>query len=133
MKNNSSLLVLVGIGYIGVAVFGSAFPILVLLVMLVSPRATLPESNSDSLAWWAFRIVAVVPSFVIGYALLRRRNWGRYVLIAYNLCWLVFLTYVLLTQSGEGATSATWGVILIIYVVLGGLIWLVSTVSFPVK
>ena len=77
MKNNSSLLVLVGVGYIGVAVIGSAFPILVLLVMLVSPRATLPEFDSDSLAFWAFRIVAVVPCFVIGYALIRRRNWGR--------------------------------------------------------
>jgi heme/copper-type cytochrome/quinol oxidase subunit 4 len=104
--------------------------------MLVSSRATLPEFNSDSLAFWAYRIVAVVPSFVIGYALLRRRNWGRYVLIAYNLWWLVLMTYILLTQSsGErvSMTSATWGLILIVYVVLGGLIWLVSTRSIRVE
>jgi hypothetical protein len=128
--------VLVGIGYLGVAVIGSAFPILVLLLMLVSPRTTLPAFNSDSLAFWAFRIVAVVPSFVIGYALLRRRNWGRYVLIAYNLWWLVFLSYVLLTQSSReqvSMTSAAWGLILIIYVVLGGLIWLVLTRSTKVE
>jgi len=47
MKNNSSLLELVGIGYLGVAVIGSAFPILVLLLTL---GYTQPMSRLSQLA-----------------------------------------------------------------------------------
>src|SRR2546428_9517850 len=116
-RKSQSLFILVSIVYLSAGLLGSFFPVIVLLVALVSPWSTVVRLFADTWVWWAYRIAAVGPCFAVAYAFLRRRNWGWYLLIAYNSSWLVFLTFVLVaglsTERGS-MTNATWGVFLIV-------------------
>jgi hypothetical protein len=126
-RKSEALLIIVAIPYLTAGLMGSFFPTIVIATMFGSRSwSTFGRLFRDGWYWWALRVAAVGPCFAIAYGFLRRRRWGWYLLIAYNLCWLVYLAFVLVGMAIDErqSTLAAWSVFLVVFLILSGLICL---------
>ena len=93
------------------------------------PRSVLvyrPRERFDFcglLSFWSEQILILGPLFLIAYGWIRRRRWGRYLLIAYNGFWFADMGYAFAARMINYSESRLVFVIagfLFILTVLGG-------------
>lgn len=114
------LTILVGGVYLCFGLVASLSSVMFLLYALKSDLASAP-----SLIYLGSRILIFGPCFLIAYACIRGRKWGRYLLIAYNGLWLTYLTFALAAGMIADAKPIANSVVislLVIFIVLGSLI-----------
>lgn len=81
--------------------------------------------SSYVLIYFGYKVLAVGPCFLIAYACIRRRNWGRYLIIGYNGLCLTYVTAAVISEIVTNPKSIDGPIvvaILVIYSVLGSLI-----------
>jgi hypothetical protein len=118
--DTEALTTLVGVVYLlgGLSAFVS--PAIFLMIAPKSELATAPF-----LDFLGTQILIFGPCFLIAYAWIRRRKWGRYLLIAYNGLWFALMAYLFVARMinySEGHLILVVMSFLIILIVLGGLI-----------
>lgn len=117
-RYTAQVITLVGTVYLVLGLAASVFPA---MFLLYAPQSALTSGNS--LIYFGYKIVTIGPCYFIAYALIRQRNWGRYLLISYNALWLVYITFALVrTTEPQGVDTPVLVVALIAYIILGGLI-----------
>jgi hypothetical protein len=93
------------------------------MFLLYAPKSDL--ASAPSLIYLGSRILIFGPCFLIAYACIRGKKWGRYLLIAYNGLWLTYLIFALVAgMVADPKPVASWLVtsFLVIFIVLGSLI-----------
>jgi len=112
-----------------ITIFTGVVYLCVALAACVSPVVflfTAPESvliSAGSLSFWSEQILILGPLFLIAYGWIRRRKWGRYLLIAYNGFWFADMGYAFAARMINYSESRLVFVIagfLFILTVLGG-------------
>jgi hypothetical protein len=114
------LTALVGVVYLCLGLAASISPA---MFLLYAPKSDL--ASASSLGFLGSLVLIFGPCFLVAYAWIRRRKWGRYLLIAYNTVWFSYFTFVLIAGVINDAKSpASWAVasFLIILIFLGSLI-----------
>jgi hypothetical protein len=61
------------------------------LYLVVIPKSDL--LTDYSLLYVGSRLLMFMPSLFLAYGLLRFKRWSRYLLMAYNVCWLMYLIF----------------------------------------
>lgn len=115
-----TLTTIVGVAYlfIGLAVFPA--PVMFLIYV---PKTDL--TSTPFLMNLGTLILIFGPSLLIAYAWIRRKRWGRYLLIAYNGLGFAAFSYLFVERMVTDSTSHSGWVIaafLIILIILGSLI-----------
>ena len=121
------LIILVGAVYLIFGIAASVFPAMFLVAVLHAPRSA--PIAADSLVFLGYTLVTVGPCYLIVYALVRHKKWGRYLLICYNSSWLAYLTYAFVTRFITNPKSVSGPAVvpaMVAFLILGGLIALIS-------
>jgi len=119
-RDTKTLATLVGIIYLCVGLAALPAPVMFLLYVPKSDLASKPFLMNMGVL-----ILLFGPSFLIAYAWIRLRKWGRYFLIAYNGLWFGYMSYGFVARMINYSESHLVLVIagfLIPLIVLGGLI-----------
>jgi hypothetical protein len=119
-RDTKILTTIVGVVYLCIGLAASIFPAMALLYV---PKSDLV--SADSLIFFGTLLLIFGPCFAIGYAWIRRRKWGRYLLIAYNGLWFAHMSYAFVARMHnywESHLGLVATVFLITLVVLGSLI-----------
>jgi hypothetical protein len=119
-RDAKNVTTLIGVGYLCVGLSASIFPAMVLLYV---PKTVL--ASTESLIFFGILAFIYGPCFAIGYAWIRRRKWGWYLLIAYNGLWFTYLGYGFVARM-HGYTESHLGLVVMGFstplIVLGSLI-----------
>jgi hypothetical protein len=119
----ADLITLVGAAYLLLGLAALVFPV---MFLLYAPKSAMISAHS--LIYFGYKIVVLGPCFLIAYAFIRRRKWGQYLLIAYNGLWLTYVTFALVAElvtEPKPLAGPVLIVVLLIYIILGGLIAIV--------
>jgi len=87
-RDSKILTTFIGVVYLCVGLGASIFPA---MVLFYAPKTVV--ASTDSLIFFGTLAFIYGPCFAIGYAWLRRRKWGWYLLIAYNALWFAYMSY----------------------------------------
>jgi|HubBroStandDraft_4_1064222.scaffolds.fasta_scaffold01405_6 hypothetical protein len=87
-RDAKTLTTFIGVVYLCVGLGASILPA---MVLLYAPKTVL--ASTDSLIFFGTLAFIFGPSFAIGYAWIRRRKWGWYLLIAYNGLLFAYISY----------------------------------------
>jgi len=119
-RDTKTLTTIVGVLYLCVGLGPS--PALAMYLLYV-PQGVL--TSKPFLMHLGTLILIYGPCFPIGYAWIRRRKWGRYLLIAYNGLWFAYMSYTFVARMHNYSESHLGLVVtafLIPLIVLGSLI-----------
>ncbi len=119
-RDTETITIFIGVAYLCLGLAGCISPVFLLLTTPMSAIAA-----PHSLIFWATQILILGPFFLIAYAWIRRRAWGRYLLFAYNGLWFAYMTYAFVARMINYSESHLVLVVagfLIPLIILGGLI-----------
>jgi hypothetical protein len=119
-RDTETIIIFIGVVYLCLGLAGCMTPV---FFLLAAPMSAITAPHS--LIFWATQILILGPFFLIAYAWIRRRRWGRYLLIAYNGLWFAYMSYGFVARIINYSESHLVLVIagfLIPLIVLGGLI-----------
>jgi hypothetical protein len=119
-RDTKTLTTIIGIVYLCAGLAASIFPALALLYV---PKRDL--ASASSLIFFGTLLLIYGPCFLIAYAWIRRRKWGRYLLIAYNGLWFASMSHAFVARMHNYSESHLGLVVtafLIPLIVLGSLI-----------
>jgi hypothetical protein len=119
-RDKETLTAIVGVVYLCAGLAASISPA---MFLLYAPKGVL--ASASSLTFLGTLLLIFGPCYPIAYAWIRRRKWGRYLLIAYNGLWFMAMSYAFVARmvnySGRRLDLVVAG-FLIPLVVLGSLI-----------
>jgi hypothetical protein len=113
-----TITIFIGVVYLCVALAACVSPV---VFLLTAPESVL--ASSGSLSFWSGQILILGPLFLIAYGWIRRRKWGRYLLIAYNALWFADMGYAFafrMINYSESHLVFVIAVFLFVLTVLGG-------------
>jgi|SRR5258707_11309330 len=119
-RDTKTLTTIVGVVYLCAGLV--PFPALAMYLLYV-PKNVL--ASTPFLKHLGTLILIYGPCFPIAYAWIRRRKWGRYLLIAYNGLWFADMSYAFVARMinySESHLSLVVTAFLSILIVLGSLI-----------
>lgn len=119
-RDTETTTIFIGVAYLCLGLAACISPI---FFLLTAPMSAITAPHS--LIFWATQILILGPFFLIAYAWIRKRRWGRYLLIAYNGLWFAYMCYAFVARMINYSESHLVFVIagfLIPLIVLGGLI-----------
>jgi putative Mn2+ efflux pump MntP len=120
MNNKRRVVIAVGLIYLCIGIMGSILPVMFLLSF---PTIHI---SSDSVAFFAYTIVVIIPCYFIAYGWFRGRSWGRRLMIGYNTLLLGYVTYAFLDSLIRDEKSITGPIIVALlgaYFVIGALLF----------
>jgi hypothetical protein len=92
-RDTETIIIFIGVVYL---CFGLSACITPVMFLLAAPTSAL--SFPHAVIFWGMQILIVGPLFLIGYAWIRRRMWGRYLLIADSGLWFAYLSYAFVVR-----------------------------------
>jgi len=79
----------------------------------------------DFFLYVTYKLITVVPCFVIAFAFLRRKQWGLYLLIFHNGLWIIYVSYAVFIEIITARTKVNVPVIIAVLLIYSVLISLV--------
>jgi len=119
-RDTETIIIFIGVVYF---CFGLAACITPVMFLLTAPISV--QGSPHALIFWGSQILVLGPLFPIAYAWIRKRSWGRFLLIVYNGVWFAGLSYTFALRMIHYSESHLILVItgfLITLIVLGSLI-----------
>ena len=119
-RDTKTITIFIGVAYLCLGLAGCISPV---FFLLTAPTSAITAPHS--LVFWVTQILILAPLFFIAYAWIRKKMWGRYLLIVYNGLWFAYMCYAFVVRLMNYSESHLLLVIagfLIPLIILGGLI-----------